>query len=452
MAMEKQALGELGGGLTRDLRVGCELYEKSRVVLGGTVDEPLCRPIVSKLKQNYLEKYRASQKHSGGRSKSSGGTLTITRTVSVGHKPSGAGSRHDSVKGGLPVERLAQEEGASTGTCDGHCQVPMDTYDGCIGGNFFAQEERRLELNPEMILANLSALNGGQRLAQKRFYDSKFLEAFRKLLVFMNNFKMFLTDLTIELNQRAELIINRAKMIQAYLEGPKLKTALKHLGKIREEFQSAVKNSKRDVEKKIIVFFDHTHQSLTKKAQTLLNQISAMKGELDLSSKTKVKKVNAYSKEVSRSLEYIKKTIGNTPAVQRSIKNFKTKKHRDNLVLQVEKFGTVAIKNFNSSVTAVRAFGRHGLIRLEDFSFKGKKFLENSKGVTVKNLEDLLRADKVGIQNLQNLTGKKEYMKIKNEFRVKIDDNGVWEFLVGVGLHRLKSIQKFLTVDWVGRS
>jgi hypothetical protein len=303
-----------------------------------------------------------------------------------------------------------------------------------------------------MILANLSALNGGQRLAQKRFYDSKFLEAFRKLLVFMNNFKMSVTDLTIKLNQRAELAINRAKMIQAYLEGPKLKTALKHLGKIREEFQSAVKNSKRDVDKKIIVFFKATHQSMTKKAQTLLNQISELKAELDLSSKTKVKKVKAYSKEVRRSLEYIKKTIGNTPAVQRSIKNFKTQKQRENLVRQVEKFGTAAIKNFNSSVAAVRAFGRQGLIRLEDFSFKGKMFLENSKGVTLKNLEDLLRADKVGIQDLQNVTGKKEYMKFKNEFRVKIDDNGVWVFLVGAGLHRLKAIQKFLTVNWVGRS
>jgi hypothetical protein len=64
--MEQQALGELEGGLTSELRVGCKLYEKSRVVLGGTVDEPLCRPIVSKLKQNYLKKYRDSQKHSGG--------------------------------------------------------------------------------------------------------------------------------------------------------------------------------------------------------------------------------------------------------------------------------------------------------------------------------------------------------------------------------------------------
>jgi hypothetical protein len=136
--MEQQALGELGGGLTSELRVGCELYEKSRVVLGGTVDEPLCRPIVSKLKQNYLEKYRDAQKHSGGRTKRSGGTLTITRTVSVGHKPSGLRSRHDSVKGGLPVERLAEEEGASTGTCDWHCQGRIDTYDGSIGGNYFA--------------------------------------------------------------------------------------------------------------------------------------------------------------------------------------------------------------------------------------------------------------------------------------------------------------------------
>ena len=78
----------------------------------------------------------------------------------------------------------------------------MESYGG---RNYFAQEESRLELNPEMILANLSALNGNHSLAEKRFYDSKFLEAFRKLLDFMNNFKMYVTELTIKLNQRAEL-------------------------------------------------------------------------------------------------------------------------------------------------------------------------------------------------------------------------------------------------------
>lgn len=325
----------------------------------------------------------------------------------------------------------------------------MESYGG---RNYFAQEESRLELNPEMILANLSALNGNHSLAEKRFYDSKFLEAFRKLLDFMNNFKMYVTELTIKLNQRAELAINRAKMIQAYLEGPKLKTALDHLGKIREEFQSAVKSSKGVIEKKIIIFFETTHETLTKKAQALLIQIAALKASLDLSSKTKVKKMNAYSKEVRRSLDYIKKTIGNTPAVQKSIKNFRTQKKRDTLVHQVEKFGTVAIKNFNSSVAAVRAFGRQGLIKLEDFSFKGEKFLENAKGITLKNLEDLLKADMIGIQNLQNITGKKEFMKLKNEFGIKINDNATWEFLMGVGLKKLKGFERFLTVDWKGKS
>ena len=121
LAMEQRALGELDEGLTKGVRVGCELYEKSRVMLGGTVDEPICRPIVKKLKQGYLDKYKEAKKGSGGRSRKSGGTLTITRTVSVGGKGSGEGLRHRSVKGWVPVERLAQEEGAETGTCHGHC-------------------------------------------------------------------------------------------------------------------------------------------------------------------------------------------------------------------------------------------------------------------------------------------------------------------------------------------